>query len=349
MSSKIKLFLASVCGFAALAACQSNNTVGCPEGFVETNNIGMGDTIICCPFGTIGQNGYCVDQPNSFEPTPNDFVEPNTVVADGLAPQNEEVQSEQTTQIPANESMQEQTEEEIIKEPVIEQTEEKEVEATVDTDDFIYLTAPNGKGSAYCPKKANSLAWNGVQYKCCGYGLNSVVVPSRDDSLCCPVGSVSARWIGEKGFDYECCPKGTIEVKNEGVGDKYICCAEHEVGKNGICVTKAELAKEGKVLLTAPNGKGQAYCPSEANSLAWNADKFQCCGEGMKTTVIPSRGDSICCPDNATQARWIGEKWNDFECCPEGTVETKNTGFGNKYVCCPEGNKALDGECLEVN
>ena len=43
------------------------------------------------------------------------------------------------------------------------------------------------------------------------------------------------------------------------------------------------------------------------------------------------------------------DKWNDFECCPEGTVETKNTGFGNKYICCPEGNKALDGECLEVN
>ena len=342
MSSKIKLFLAGVCGFAALAACQNNHSTGCPMGFIETTNIGMGDTIICCPFGTIGQDGYCVDESQNFVPTPtNDIVEPNSVVAEGYIPQEEAVQQTQT------EVAEKPTEEPIEEKKVVK--EKEAAPATVDTDSFAYLTAPNGKGSAYCPKKANSLAWNGVQYKCCGYGLNAVEVPSRGDSICCPIGSVSARWVGEKGFDYECCPKGTIEVKNEGVGDKYICCAEHEVGKDGICVTKAELAKEGKVLLTAPNNKGQAYCPAEANSLAWNAEKFQCCGEGMKATIIPSRGDSICCPDNASQARWIGDKWNDFECCPEGTVETKNTGFGNKYICCPEGNKALDGECLEVN
>jgi len=377
MSPKVKFLLSGVCGVVALAACQSNDYPACPEGLVETTNLGMGDSVICCPVGTLGQDGYCVDTPTQFEPAPtNEVVEPETIVAEAVEPVEEDisapidltqpaVQEEATKEQETVENLQPEIsaepvevpeEKEIVApmptEPVVEAKtetiEETKTPTTSVADDFVYLTAPNGKGSAYCPKKANSLAWNGIQFKCCGYGLTAVEVPSRDDSLCCPMGSVSARWIGEEGFDYECCPSGLVEVKNQGAGDKYICCQEHEVGKDGVCVTKAELAKEGKVLLTAPNGKGQAYCPEGANSLAWDAENFQCCGKGMKATVVPSRTDSICCPSASKEARWVGKKWNDFECCPEGMVEVKNQGIGDKYLCCPEGSKALDGECLSV-
>ena len=351
MSPKVKILLSGVCGVVALAACQSNDYPACPEGLVETTNLGMGDAVICCPVGTLGQDGYCVDAPAEFEPAPaNEVVEPETVVAEGAEPVEENIDAP----IDLTQSVEQEETPAVQEDAVLEPVEEKEEEVvpvkptTSVADDFVYLSALNGKGGAYCPKKANSLAWNGVQFKCCGYGLTAVEVPSRDDSICCPVGSVSARWIGEEGFDYECCPAGLVEVKNKGVGDKYICCQEHEVGKDGVCVTKDELAKEGKVLLVAPNGKGQAYCPEGANSLAWDAENFQCCGKGMKATVIPSRDDSICCPDGTKQARWIGQKWNDFECCPTGMVEVKNQGAGDKYLGCPEGSKALNGECLSV-
>ena len=285
MSPKVKILLSGVCGVIALAACQSNDYQACPEGFVETNNLGMGEPVICCPFGTVGQDGFCVDTPSEFESAPtNETVEPETVVAEGTIPAEEE------TSAPIDLTLSSAEEKEVQAETATSVEDVTPAKPTTSVaDDFVYLTAPNGKGQAYCPKKANSLAWNGIQFKCCGYGLNAVEVPSRDDSICCPIGSVSARWIGEEGFDYECCPKGTVEVKNQGAGDKYICCQEHEVGKDGVCVTKAELAKEGKVLLTAPNGKGQAYCPEGANSLAWNAEEFQCCGKGMKATTVPSR------------------------------------------------------------
>jgi len=207
MSSKIKLFLAGVCGFAALAACQSNHSASCPMGFVETNNIGMGDAVICCPFGTVGQDGYCVDESQNFAPTPtNDIVEANSVVADGFIPLEEPIQ--QTQPEVAEKSIEEPVEEKIV-------VEEKEEAPTVDTDAFAYLTAPNGKGSAYCPKKANSLAWNGVQYKCCGYGLNATEIPSREDSICCPVGSVSARWIGEKDLTMNAVQKELSKLKTK--------------------------------------------------------------------------------------------------------------------------------------
>ncbi len=107
-------------------------------------------------------------------------------------------------------------------------------------------------------------------------------------------------------------------------------------------------SKDDKVLLSAPNNKGQAYCPKVANSLAWNGVEFQCCGNNMKAVAVPSRSDSICCPVASTEARWIGLKWNDFECCPEGSVETRNVGEGAKYLCCPAGDKALNGECLSL-
>ena len=347
MSPKVKILLSGVCGVVALAACQNNDYQSCPQGFVETTNVGMGEPVICCPFGTVGQDGFCVDLPSEFEPVPtNETIEPETVVAENITPTEEE----KSAPIDLTQTAQEkeiQAEPQTATEPAAEITAPSEQTTSV-ADDFVYLTALNGKGSAYCPKQANSLAWNGIQFKCCGYGLNAVEVPSRDDSICCPIGSVSARWIGEEGFDYACCPAGLVEVKNQGSGDKYICCQEHEVGKDGVCVTKAELAKEGKVLLTAPNGKGQAYCPEGANSLAWNAEEFQCCGKGMKATTVPSRTDSICCPEGTKEARWIGKKWNDFDCCPEGMVETKNQGVGDKYLCCPEGFKALNGECLSV-
>jgi len=319
-------FILSGMGMASLMiACQgtqknTQEVLFCPEGFVETTNLGIGEPTICCPYGTTGQDGFCVDTPADFEQNPTiQSVEPTTIVTEGIKPEKIEAEPAQS-----------------------------EENQELDAGDFVYLTAPNGKGSAYCPKRASSLAWNGTQYKCCGYGMQAVAVPSREDSICCHTGTLEARWIGKEGFDYECCPKGLVEVQNEGTGDKYICCQKGQIAKDGVCMTTAELKKQGKVLMTALGNGEKAYCPENANSLAWNATDFQCCGTGMKATLVPSRKNSICCPDDVTDARWVGKKWNDFECCPEGTVETKNIGDGDKYVCCPQGNKAINGECLSV-
>lgn len=350
----IAFVLTTVAAVSLIAACQSakeeeqllQNAV-CPEGFVETTNIGMGDEIICCPYGTTGQDGYCVDTPMDYQPAPSEYPQTDTIVDTGFALQPD--QSE--TQAPSEEQTKPTEPAEFDARTTPAEPAESAfapAQVTQVAGEFVYLTAPNGKGSAYCQKRANSLAWNGIQYKCCGYGLTSTVVPSRDDSICCPVGSTSARWVGTAGFDYQCCPVGTVETQNEGSGDKYICCQKGMVGKDGVCRTKTELQKEGKVLMTAIGNKGQAYCPQNANSLAWNAVEFQCCGKGMKAALIPSRGDSICCPESSDEARWVGQKWNDFECCPAGTVETKNEGEGGKYICCPKASRALNGECLSV-
>ncbi|MBP5534213.1 MAG: hypothetical protein J6Y03_01750 [Alphaproteobacteria bacterium] len=300
---KLSFILLGIITIGALTACQSSEFELCPEGFEETQNIGYGEDLICCPYGTTGVDGMCVEEEKK-------------------AP----VQTEQNNIYTPKEESTPQT-------------------LLIVPDDFVYLTAPNEKGSAYCPQEAGSLAWNGIQFKCCGKELNSVVVPSREDSLCCPQESSSARWIGKSAFDYECCPKGTVEVKNEGEGDKYICCPQGQIGKDGECIVKSNLVKDDKILMTALGNKGKAYCPKNANSLAWDGKEFQCCGKNMKATVIPSRSDSICCPDKTTDARWVGKKWNDFECCPAGTVETKNVGDGDKYICCPKGDKASNGKC----
>ena len=323
------------CGvIGSIVACQPAETVFCPDGFIETQNVGYGDSFICCPYGTTGVDGMCVNEETQAD---SNFVEQDNQIMVAESQVSDKAVEKETV-IEVNIPKQEPAPKEGL-------TGEEYI---IDPNDFVYLTAPNGKGSAYCPKNANSLAWNGVKFKCCGKGLKSVSVPSREDSLCCPQESTSARWVGKSGFDYECCPKGTVEVKNEGEGDKYICCEEGQVAKNGKCLTKADAQKEGKVLMDALGSKGKAYCPENANSLAWDGKEFQCCGKGMKATLIPSRNTSICCSQKATDARWVGKKWNDFECCPAGTVETPNVGEGDKYVCCKEGDKAFNGECLSV-
>ena len=191
-----------------LSACVSSdddlnwNNYGdeaCPKGWVETANTGNGDAIICCPVGTIGVDGMCVDQPNVFDPQPQEWPEPQDVVAQSAPVQARTVQADTNTQ-------------------------------------FVLLSAPNGKGSAYCPDRSNSLAWNGSQFKCCGKGMKSVVIPSREDSICCPASSDSARWVGTKWNDYECCPEGTVEVKNQGQGGKYACCPKGQKAINGECL-----------------------------------------------------------------------------------------------------------------
>ena len=370
----------------AIVACQTSENVLCMDGTVETPNTGSGDAIICCKAGSIGIDGLCIEeekavvaekvttQTQSVTETIGIKVETPeaTASAEEATPQAAEQVAEVTVEVsaavvatPADNKSAEQssTEPEQIAEqpaePVAQQNTTQdgrmvqdgrieEQEVTVDPNDFVYLTAPNGKGSAYCPQHANSLAWNGVQFKCCGKGLKSVTVSSRDDSICCPTEAMSARWVGKGVFDYECCPKGTVETKNEGTGDKHICCLPGQIARDGNCLIDGDVHKDGKTLMTALGNKGQAYCPENANSLAWDGKEFQCCGKGMKATAVPSRGTSICCPDKTKDARWVGKKWNDFECCPAGTVETKNEGTGDRYICCPEGNKALNGECLSV-
>ena len=73
------------------------------------------------------------------------------------------------------------------------------------------LKAPNGKGIYCCPKSANSLAWNGEDYQCCGKGLVATVIPERDDSICCPKGTKRAYWNKEKGFLSYTCDKKDIK------------------------------------------------------------------------------------------------------------------------------------------
>ena len=354
---KLTYVLLGLCVVTAIVACQSNDNPNCADGICLEDEVSE---------EIITSKQQVTEKVTVVKKEAADLKEDAEEVGEEIKQEAEEVKEEVKEEI--KEVKEEiQTQQENIAEDVEaaqeaaeaefeEQKEElndlqKQIPAekrTINPDDFIYLTAPNGKGSAYCPKDANSLAWNGVQYKCCGKGLKSVVVPSREDSLCCPKTSTSARWVGKNVFDYECCPEGTVEVKNEGAGDKYLCCPAGQIAKDGACLIKEGIRRDGKVLMTAPGNKGQAFCPEEANSLAWNAVEFQCCGEGMKATVVPSRGDSICCPTNTNHARWVGRKWNDFECCPAGLYETKNVGIGPKYICCPNGNRALNGECLEV-
>lgn len=352
---------------ATIVACQSNEKTFCPDGFVDTQNFGSGEPFICCPYGSTAQDGMCFEEVTEAqaefeepqqevvvkqeiqEPVTPEIVEPQPVAQESALQAEAEATAAATAAVAAAVA----TQEEVADQQEEEKQEVPEVkvesnQATINPDDFIYLTAPNGKGSAYCPKNANSLAWNGVKFKCCGKGLKSVVVPSREDSLCCPKGTTSARWIGQNVFDYECCPEGTVEVKNEGEGDKYVCCLPGQIAKDGTCLIKGDIHKDGKVLMTALGNKGQAYCPENANSLAWDSNEFQCCGKGMKATLILARGDSICCPDNSVEARWVGKKWNDYECCPAGTVATKNLGEGDKYVCCPANNRVLNGDCYAL-
>ena len=195
------------------------------------------------------------------------------------------------------------------------------------------------------------------------------------------LGACSFSDTDEKQTQYlgvDVCPQGWVDTPNAGMGDPIICCPEGSVAEDGLCI-EAELSsetqpidwpedadiivpgvdaqnkqiytvdeKEGYVLLSAPNSKGSAYCPSRSNSLAWDGSSFRCCGRGMKAVVIPSRSNSICCPDTSTSARWAGAKWNDYECCPQGTVEVRNQGEGGKYACCPEGQKAVNGKCYII-
>ena len=204
---KKRALLFAACSMLFLGACATfqDDTYAdyadeaCPQGWVETVNSGVGDKIICCPVGTIGIDGLCVDEPTSFESQPQAMPAPQDVVADAVAPKTITV-------------------------------------AKSKDEGLVLLSAPNGKGSAYCPARSNSLAWNGTSFKCCGNGMKAVVVPSRDDSICCPAASTSARWVGTKWNDYECCPEGTVEVKNQGEGGKYACCPKGQKAINGECL-----------------------------------------------------------------------------------------------------------------
>ncbi len=205
------LLLSGICCAAFLNACASSDEAFvaeeplaasvCTDDLVETTNTGLGEPVICCPVGTIGQDGFCVDSPKEFNNQEQAFPEPTDVVTQGVSP--ELIPAPQMPEPPLVVD-----EEQPVPQPV-------EAPATVpakadmpEPQTFVYLTAPAQKGSAYCPARANSLAWNGVQFKCCGYQKNATVVPSRSDSVCCPVGSTEARWIGKEGFDYECCAEG---------------------------------------------------------------------------------------------------------------------------------------------
>lgn len=357
---KLTYVLFGLCAITAIVACQSDADTACPDGVCleeKSEQIQTSTQQVTEKVSVVKEDAVALkeDIKETKEEAVEEFEEIKEDVKEEIKEEVNEIKEEiQEQQESISEEIESTAEE--IEEKFEEQKEElqdmqkqiPEENRNINPDDFVYLTAPNGKGSAYCPKDANSLAWNGVQYKCCGKGLKSVEVASREDSICCPKTSSAARWVGKNVFDYECCPEGTVEVKNEGVGDKYVCCPAGQIAKDGVCLIKEEIRKDGKVLMTAVGNKGQAFCPDNANSLAWNAVEFECCGEGMKATLIPSRGDSICCPANTIHARWVGRKWNDFECCPAGLYETKNVGIGPKYICCPNGNRALNGECLEV-
>ncbi len=206
---KKKNLLLALCSALCLVACATghqNDPYGyrsdgtCPYGWVETVNSGAGDEIICCPVGTIGIDGLCVDEPNSFETQPEAMPEPQNVVTEAVATKTITV-------------------------------------AKSKDEGLVLLSAPNGRGSAYCPARSNSLSWNGTGFKCCGNGMKAVAVPSRDDSICCPAGSTSARWVGMKWNDYECCPEGTVEVRNQGEGGKYVCCQKGQKAINGECLS----------------------------------------------------------------------------------------------------------------
>ena len=97
-------------------------------------------------------------------------------------------------------------------------------------------------------------------------------------------------------FDKENCPKG------KGFG---------EMIYDERCLS----CKNGEKILKAPNGKGIYCCPNSANSLAWNGEAYQCCGDGFAATVVPERDDSICCPKGTKRAFWIKSKGSLFYTC----------------------------------
>ena len=126
------------CGvISSIVACQPADTVFCPDGFIETQNVGYGDSSICCPYGTTGIDGMCVNE--KMQPD-NSFVEEDTqiMVAEPVKNNPEKPQMnnntvEKETVIEVNIPKQEAPKEEAaIKEEYI-----------IDPNDFVYLTAPN--------------------------------------------------------------------------------------------------------------------------------------------------------------------------------------------------------------
>lgn len=107
-----------------------------------------------------------------------------------------------------------------------------------------------------------------------------------------------------------------------------------------------DMCPETEQVYVTPGDKGEVCCPADSTSAAWDGSgAFACCQEGTHSILIPSRGDSVCCPESSASARWLGGEWNDYECCPPGTVETENKGKGDTYICCAPDSTASDGVC----
>ncbi len=107
-----------------------------------------------------------------------------------------------------------------------------------------------------------------------------------------------------------------------------------------------DMCPETEKIYQAEGNKGEVCCPDNSTGAAWDGSgAFSCCQTGTKPILIPSRGDSMCCPESSVSARWLGGDWNDYECCPPGTIETENKGKGDKYICCAPNSTATDGVC----
>ena len=344
---KLLLLPCVLCAGCAFQAVTRGNPVFCPVNLVATENSGRGRSTICCPANARAENGICFDAQNAPVMTamPTDAA-PNAAAqgcAQCGAPSNN-----------ADFAVQDNT-----------MTAESEMNAGnassygAPTEAMPYVEpapAPYAEPAPYVEPAPAPYVEPAPQFDAmpaqdmsmAPQGFEEPVNPYLDENA-------QQEDIVVQGEAFE--QTGVLEqgqlatqteaeqiVINELTSDE--ACAQNK----DAATAKAPVLNfpEDFSLLTAPNDKGKAYCPKQAVGVAWNGEEFKCCGADKAVALVPSRGDSICCPAGSEQARWVGHTWKDYECCPAGTCETKNVGEGDRYICCPEGNKGQDGACVDA-
>lgn len=314
---KLLLLTCALCAGCAFQAVTRGNPVFCPVNLVATENSGRGRSTICCPANARAENGICYDAQNA----PVTTAAPNEGASNNDAPQG-------CAQCgaPMNNA-------------------DFGAQNNVMAENMPYVEpAP----APYAEPAPQFDAMPAQDMSMAPQGFEEPVNPYLDEDA----QQADIVVQGEAFEQTDVLEQGQVAsqteaeqiVINELTSDE--ACAQN---KDAAAVKAPVLSfPEDFALLTAPNDKGKAYCPKQAVGVAWNGEEFKCCGADKAVALVPSRGDSICCPVGGEQARWVGHSWKDYECCPAGTFETMNVGEGDRYICCPEGNKGQDGACVDA-
>lgn len=337
---KLLLLTCALCAGCAFQAVTRGNPVFCPVNLVATENSGRGRGTICCPANARAENGICYDAQNAPVRTAAPIEgTPNNGVAQGCAQCGAPMEN---ADLGAQNNM--------------------KAENQMNAGNAPFYDSPMGANEApaenmpyvepapapYAEPAPQFDAMPAQDMNMTPQGFEEPVNPYQDN-----ITQQNDFAVQNENFeqtdamtssDMTTQTEAEQIVINELTRDEK--CAQN---KDAVAVKAPALNfPEDFTLLTAPNDKGKAYCPKQAVGVAWNGEEFKCCGADKAVALVPSRGDSICCPAGGEQARWVGHSWKDYECCPAGTFETMNVGEGDRYICCPEGNKGQDGACVDA-